>query len=79
MDTWFVIFLITIAFFVGITTGAVLTVTSLGDLVNDALEGTTFNVEVDINETQMVDAASKLFKDKLNVTKELESVGYGNP
>ena len=45
--------------------------------VAEGLEGTTFNIEVDVNETIMVDRMIEFFNDTIQKEKELEGFWHG--
>ncbi len=83
MKTWHLITIILcmICFISGMYLGSVLTTQHLfkgAVMIAEGLEGTTFNVEVDINETLMVDRLYEKMNESglLNITNE--SVGEVN-
>ena len=72
-DLWFVMFGLGMLF-IGIVLGMVfqqMILTASAVEIAEGLEGTTFNVEVDINETKLVEGIKEAFLPIINETRNL--------
>lgn len=74
MNNWTAAFIIILALFVGFMFGAIFTYTSLGIMLEKVIGGSNVNMQIQLNETKLAEAAYKLIHEEYNFTKDFNQL-----